>query len=451
MIYRVPAVYKSQWNRFELNVSTQLFTDTHPAIMYLSLILLMSAGFANGNTDSGVMQTMLDAMQRLMTGETSYDANFFGKLKTCMMVFDSSLLDSQNSAWMGMIDYWNTRSNLTNEDEWGSRKDYTERNATLTTVSNMMIQEPCNYASGVAYYKPVAEMCRKKLSTTPFNMPEDVISGLAKAMSQLAFGSAFYHGSQTELGLSLDNVSIRLVAYVLHQAIVSQFGTHSPVVNDLQETANQLTAIEMVDALMEMQNSEPVENWKKNVDSLNLLSFREYLAGMVASVSVLIKQDPVPLVSKFTDVTKVEETFKEFLTGTYIPELRNSISGIRLQLLQKIDFFWKINAVALKFGYSIPWQENKDVLSTIENTLVDAASNWLGTMTIAGVTRLANEGAKREYFDQQFQKGTDVYPGEKWCNDIYPHAKWHVLSSLGLLELIYAVDDLYGIIKSKLN
>ena len=39
-----------------------------------------------------------------------------------------------------------------------------------------------------------------------------------------------------------------------------------------------------------------------------------------------------------------------------------------------------------------------------------------------------------------------IYPGDEWCNPSqYAHAKWHHESAVGLLDLIYTCDNVYGL------
>ena len=46
------------------------------------------------------------------------------------------------------------------------------------------------------------------------------------------------------------------------------------------------------------------------------------------------------------------------------------------------------------------------------------------------------------------QRGIKVYPGDGGCNRRLPHAKWHVQSGLGLLDLVYLCDNIYELTAS---
>ena len=62
-----------------------------------------------------------------------------------------------------MVDYFD--SNGSPGDEWGSCQGqghcaiYWEQNATAQNYHDVVIYEPCNYASNVAYYHVTTQMC----------------------------------------------------------------------------------------------------------------------------------------------------------------------------------------------------------------------------------------------------------------------------------------------------
>ena len=43
------------------------------------------------------------------------------------------------------------------------------------------------------------------------------------------------------------------------------------------------------------------------------------------------------------------------------------------------------------------------------------------------------------------QLGINMYPGEKWCNPVIPHAKWHLQTSIALTDLTFLTDEMYRI------
>ena len=85
----------------------------------------------------------------------------------------------------------------------------------------MAIWEPCNYVSNLAYDRLVLEICNQN----DWTLEEMDVSKIAQAYALITFGSAFFHGSETRLGMLQDNISNNLFTYILHQVqqMISQY------------------------------------------------------------------------------------------------------------------------------------------------------------------------------------------------------------------------------------
>ena len=67
------------------------------------------------------------------------------------------------TCWQGAIDYF--ENDGFGVDPWGGRDTvFAEDNATAQEFHGMVIHEPCNYASNVAYYHDATELCRSQAS-----------------------------------------------------------------------------------------------------------------------------------------------------------------------------------------------------------------------------------------------------------------------------------------------
>jgi hypothetical protein len=76
-----------------------------------------------------------------------------------------------------MVDYWRSSGEKINkngeDDSWGLtnnvvdglRKDYLRTDPTVFGNEGMIIYEPCNYVSNVAYYHSVTEICKHDWKT----------------------------------------------------------------------------------------------------------------------------------------------------------------------------------------------------------------------------------------------------------------------------------------------
>jgi hypothetical protein len=108
-------------------------------------------------------------MQVMMTGEPTFDPAFYDKLTTCLEKLDPRLLQSVGAQWDGMVSYAN--SGGSGSDPWPrcEAKKWFEYNCTTQDYGQMPIFEPCNYASNVAYYHTVTEICARQ----EWNIPQE--------------------------------------------------------------------------------------------------------------------------------------------------------------------------------------------------------------------------------------------------------------------------------------
>jgi len=128
------------------------------------LILISTLTYLVAAADQTHMVKMLDDMATYFN-ETQFDRAYLSKLNDCMAKDnDDLLLKSQEAAWEGMIDYWNTNGTdhdyNNKSDHWGSKESDLMRNTSgLFGDEKMIIYEPCNYVSNVAYYHSATRVC----------------------------------------------------------------------------------------------------------------------------------------------------------------------------------------------------------------------------------------------------------------------------------------------------
>ena len=170
-----------------------------------------------------------------MTGQSNFDEEFYKNLTSCFDTLDSRLLMSTGSQWDGMIQYANAGGNSNVGDIWPqceTQSRWFESNCTTQVYGNIPIYEPCNYASNLAYYHTVTEICGKD----DWNVPETHVKTMGMVFAILAQGSAFLHGSQTKNGQAADSRINDLFAYVAYQAAIEGLGLEmddNPVITHL--------------------------------------------------------------------------------------------------------------------------------------------------------------------------------------------------------------------------
>ena len=225
-----------------------------------SLFLILSFGiYANAEP----LQDALNGMQVMMNGQPTFNPEFYNELVTCMNSLDSRLLTSVGSQWDGMIQYANAGGNPEANDTWPActaRGKWFEFNCTTQEYGNMPIFEPCNYASNIAYYHTVTEICGRQ----DWNVPDEQVTAMASTFAILGQGSAFWHGSETNNGGSADVRINDLFAYVAYQAAMEGLGVNdNPVITHLANYSRyvKIRQIERTSALFGLECKQHFTNF----------------------------------------------------------------------------------------------------------------------------------------------------------------------------------------------
>lgn len=184
---------------------------------------------------------------------SKYDQGFYDKLLTCFAKFDDDMLvKSQDYAWKGFRDYYFSNGTsadyLGRPDHWNQETPGTGNVVWVEAYLNdpkmfgdVLIYEPCDYASNVAYYHSVMRVC----DYPEWTINDDYKKNIKRAFATHAAGSAFFHGSQTRMGDSYDNNMIAVVAYLGHQLSVSKLNSTSSILNELSPTPRGISAQEI--------------------------------------------------------------------------------------------------------------------------------------------------------------------------------------------------------------
>jgi len=414
----------------------------------LALVLLALNGSLGVPIDrvytknEGDTKNMLDAMVQLLTGDQSgFDPEFFGELVDCMQQYDINLMSSQDAAWGGMIQY--SDSDGTPEDRWGDCLDtghchkYHEQNATVQEFHNITIYEPCNYASNVAYYHVVTQMCQH---TGEWSMPQDHVRALLQGFATLTQGSAFWHGSHTYLGNVADNRFIDIVAFVAHQASVKNLPDVSSVVRDLSLTPRSKSSVESSEDLTKLFENTPVEEWTQAILDVDMPDYMLTFSGLVSTFLTLLLDDTLAdiAIPALMDLFSLPDEQREFVFDHYLPEIRNATSLIELSEEEKAELQGNIASTLIKLIYAFLWQE---YVITDSAFLLNPITNVFGSTMIKYVNQYANSLSTFPVYDQAMQDAaSNIYPGSDRCNPQEPHSKWHLESANGLLDLIFLAD-----------
>ena len=289
----------------------------------LFVVLAISGRVVTGQGNEGPMIDMLNSMQQLLTGDASYfDPLFIEELQACWEDTHPDLKEAQDAAWQGMIDYFEMDG--FGNDTWGNRKPneiWFENNATAQD-NGIIIYEPCNYASNIAYYHPATEMCQSREN---LRISEESIIAIIQSFSFLGSGSAFYHGSCTQCGISFDANMISILSYAAHQASIENLISLGPscIITDLNSTCRESSGIEIANSISDMVLTMPVTEWEDHIESIDMPSFFITFGGLVSSALTLAFEDETvdALAPFLMDLLSMPEDLQAFILEDYIPEV----------------------------------------------------------------------------------------------------------------------------------
>lgn len=421
-------------------------------VIGLTVLLVTSPWVKNDIEKSDnrtAMLQMLDSMENLMTAGIEYDRKYYTELRECMDILDPLLGASQDAAWQGIIDYWNM--NGTEDDRWGSYDtNYAELNMTVTNMLDMTIYEPCNYASNMATIHVLTELCGHKATNNSFRLPDEYVNALGTGFSTLGMGSSFMHGTHTLLGHQQDNHAISIIAYLVHQGSLSSLHGASSVLLDLSYEPRNISSLQLADEFLNMYGTLPVDQWYDKIDSLDIPDYYLLFAGICSTAfTIAFEPDVVDnIVTILANEFGLPDEFLHFIQDGYLPELRNLTSELHIGLLEKMQFIINVLGTAVKLIYAFLWQEQ---VLTDNTFFLDPVVNEKGWELLPVLNEMVNAINSFEYSDLNYQKGINVYPGDFWCNPVFAHAKWHLESALGLLDLVYTGDQILGILDQQNN
>jgi len=401
-------------------------------------------------TCTGQMQEMLDSMAYLTTGGSTFDRKYLSQLESCLSL-QPNLLQSQNKAWGQFINYF--LSNGTTGDRWGNCikiknqtecHDYHELNATALNVDGIIIYEPCNYVSNVAYYHISTQMCDQKT----WNFEESTVEAMIQGFSALAYGSAFWHGSRTKLGNLCDNRFIDFVAFLGYQASVVPY-PNSSILHDISLTPRKKDAVYWVNELTRTFLEDDIGVWSEQIGSYDIPQYYLTFSAIFSNLFALVFSPSTveTIVNELTSAFNLPPEDVEFVNKHYLPAVFNVTADIKLSQLQKAQLLSKLAGTIVKLGYAFAWQE----WVFPSPWLLRPGVNALGAELLPSVNRIADFLTGFPRTDPAMIHSKNVYPGDERCRKQQPHSKWHEESANGLLDLMYLLNFQRGLIDPKLQ
>jgi hypothetical protein len=181
-----------------------------------------------------------------------------------------------------MIEYGISGGALDGSDPWFKAngtgwREYaptpmTTDNVTFPGAEKVLIYEPCNYASNIAYHRTMIEVCeRGRRDDLAWTLPQEIVRGYVEVYNALGVGSAFFHASNTAVGNAIDNKPIEFFALMFVQGALSSV-PFNPVLHEVRlptDTPHQHTGAGFTDAMTEMLATKSVYEWNAILRSMN--------------------------------------------------------------------------------------------------------------------------------------------------------------------------------------
>jgi len=388
-----------------------------------------------GLATESILKRVLDGIAKGF-GEGEFNVQTFTVWMLAMERTDRTLIESQEHGWTKMIQYESSKS-----DQWGGNpSSYSERN--LMVLDNMIdvprtslrIYERCNFASNFAYYNLMIQVRQLVF------MPKESIKALVQATAALTLSSSFFHGSHTHLGQIMDNLMIKIIAFILYETYIKALGlppSTSKLVLQLKAAGRPMSGIELAQDITDMFRNSPSDSWLEHVQSLDVPNYESTFGAFILTMDAHAKNGALGnwrngIMLSFLPV-EVED--KAFL-NEFDREIRNVLANRVTYLVEEPDSV-NMMTTGLKLMLAFIFQENISVLNSLQPFInviglsnLNDYLNSINTLPVLSSTLPLTAASK---------PGVS-YPGEDKCSSA--HAKWHTQSAQGLLDLFKLVDEL---------
>lgn len=163
--------------------------------------------------------------------------------------------------------------------------DYKENKPSLFGKERMIVYEPCNYVSNVAYYHSGTRVC----DYPDWTVGNDLKRAIKQSFYTLAMGSSMWHGSHTYVGYSFDNNMIAVISYLAHQISVSGLPSQSSILHELSPIPRTKTGVQVSEELVAMFSDQPVDEWAQILDESDLPhDYMVTFAALLATIFSLV-------------------------------------------------------------------------------------------------------------------------------------------------------------------
>jgi len=433
--------------------SNMKFFIGYAAFLFISFQASLSAG----NTYT---QNIMDDMSIQLGSTENYDPEFVIDLRACMAKWgDDSLEIAVDAQWEGIVSYYqdpNSRDPWVNcidhpNHERCRSSQYEEGQSEKAevfgsgTIREMVIEEPCNYASNIAYYRGALRICEyDQWSGGESNIATR--NALKRSFMALGSGSAFMHGSQTKLGRAFDVVPIAAIAYTSYESLITAIGGYENTFLRCLGKSHCATAEEVARRTAFLSLNHDVGKWEqelKNIKGSFPAKYDQTFAAIIVIAAYISFPDVIAdlVLDNLRDAFD-GSSFMTFLFDEFLPEVKPLIDEVYLgvlEFMEQSDLASRFIGSLGKLGYAFLFQEEFLDLDLTDKNLMRGTSS---AFIVNGFADLMTGGDGFPFPDN-----FGLYPGSENCNPKSSHALWHQQSAEGLSDLNLMVDYIVSVIE----
>jgi len=304
----------------------------------------------------------------------------------------------------------------------------------------MIVYEPCNYVSNVAYYRSATRIC----SYPEWSLNEEYRRELKRGFYILSMGSAFWHGSHTYLGYQFDNTMIAMIAFTGYQGMVAPITNGNTYIRDISPVPRNHTGIQVSDGLANWMADQPAMKWGEYLANLDIeIDYTVTFGGLLSVIFGIT----LPwfacewLISTLAGFLLAPDV-ASFIIEKFLPAMKEAKKDLHVSMGDKVKILRKFFGMIIKIGYAFLYQE----IFVSVPFLYHNIPMQINSILMPHINHFASGISQFPQLDPNVNASKDVYPGDDTCRAYSPHAVWHEESAAGFLEIIFLSDFINGVL-----
>ena len=389
------------------------------------------------------------------------------------------------NGWQGMIQYGVTQGSLDGTDVWYKQPDenqgwleyspvaITDDLETFPGAHEIIVYEPCNYRSNVAYMFTMLELCNQLQGEQNPNdgtvqdsmsINTSINTAIIAIHGTLSVGSSFLHASSTSLGNALDVIPINVIALLnLQQGLYSvpydsilhdvkynvEYNVDQNVHNTykssksskslkprMKETPSGIQYVETIFSILQTS----VYGWEDSLRQIGIPNqFRTFSCIVIVASTIVFGQDRLDAILLEIFEIILSPLDYEFIKTHFLPTWRQTLPPLETMSGQtRVRVANQFIGALLRFSFAFYWQEE---LFQHDGLMDPNAIHEAGEQMYR-LNDIIDDISNVTFINQDFQRGIDVYPGVDECRYQQPHSIWHEQSALGLTDLAFLTKSI---------